>query len=60
MLCALSTALTRITSAAALNATKALGACCAFLKTSDHLFLPLIAPMTDLSPAAKAVLEKWG
>lgn len=63
MLCALSMALTVITSAAILKATKAIGACCAFLKALDHLFLLLIIPMTDhfvevpkkvLSPAAQA------
>ena len=59
MLCALSTALTSNTSAATLKATKAIGACCVFLKALDHLSLLLIIPMTDLSPAAQAVLDAY-
>ena len=59
MLCALSTAPTSNTSAATLKATKAIGACCVFLKALDHLSLLLIIPMTDLSPAAQAVLDAY-
>ena len=49
-MCALSTALTSNTSAATLKATKAIGACCAFLKALDHHFRLFITPMTDLTP----------
>ena len=66
MLRALSTALTRITSVALLKVTKAIGAWCAFLKASDHLFLLLIIPMTDFDPNFRALCAElaraaqWG